>query len=144
MKYFAAWILDGRNLHWEQYAGETRWPQKREIKRWKQAYKEHHNFGSSSYSNQVTQSGTHMSICEYTERRSFCPQNTDWVTAAGRQIIYIYLTGIGFQPGVSSNTIGHNRQVTRMTRIQNTFKQNTILKDITTGNTEAIQTTTTI
>jgi hypothetical protein len=42
-------------------------------------------------------------------------------------IIIIYLTAIGFQPGGSSTTIGHNRQVTHI-QSNNTFKQNTIHK----------------
>jgi hypothetical protein len=39
----------------------------------------------------------------------------------------IYLSTIGFYPGGSSTTIGHNRQVTH-TQSNNTFKQNTIHK----------------
>jgi hypothetical protein len=58
--------------------------------------------------------------------------------------VIVYLTAIGFYPGSSSGRIGHNKQVTHITRIQNTFKQNTTIKDTTDVNTEKIQTTTTV
>jgi hypothetical protein len=61
--------------------------------------------------------------------------------------IYIYKTAVGFEPGGSSTTIGHNRIVTHITRINRTSNKRTIqkttIKDITTSNTETIQTTTT-
>jgi uncharacterized protein (DUF1786 family) len=57
--------------------------------------------------------------------------------------IHIYLTVIGFQPGGSSTTTRNNRHITRITRIQNTFKQNTTIKDTTAANTETIKTTAT-
>jgi hypothetical protein len=62
--------------------------------------------------------------------------------------LFIYLTAIGLYPCGSSTAIEHNRQVTHITRINQTFKQqhstqNTTIKDTTTANTEKIQTTTT-